>query len=277
MDSPAAIKILSALGHDARLAVFRLLARRAPDALRPTEIAAVCGLKPNTLSAHLSRLSEAGLVTARRDGTALYYSLDRAIVAAFTGYLLNDCCRSRPDLCLPATPVKLARPFKVLFLCTGNSARSILAEAVLRAVGPDRFEAYSAGTHPSGQVNPQVVKLLARAGTATAPLRSKDLSEMQGPDAPEFDFVFTVCDHAANEECPAWPGQPVSAHWGLPDPAAVTGSDADIALAFAAAYRTLNTRIKAFAALPLETLDRLSLQSHVDRIGQTTTQEETPC
>ena len=269
MQTDDAIRIFSALGHGPRLAIFRLLARRAPDALRPTEIAAICGLKPNTLSAHLSTLSETGLLTVRRAGTSLYYGLDHARMAAFTSYLLDDCCRGRPDLCnfprhseRPRTP-----PYKVLFICTGNSARSILAEALLRKADPDRFETYSAGVRPTGTIQPQVIALLAHSGVDVSLLRSKDLSEMQLPDVPQFDFVFTVCDHAANEECPVWPGHPVNAHWGLPDPAAVLGTLAEIGLAYAEAYRTLNTRIQAFAALPLAALDSLSLQAAADRIG----------
>ncbi|RMA41409.1 metalloregulator ArsR/SmtB family transcription factor [Rhodophyticola porphyridii] len=271
MDSRTATKILSTLGHEGRLSVFRLLARRAPDALQPGEIAEICGLKPSTLSAHLSSLAEAGIVCSRRSGTSLFYSLDGARTRDFTAYLLDDCCRGRPDLCAPQTgAVQPHHPKTVLFICTGNSARSILAEALLREAGGDRFVACSAGTRPSGQINPQVLGMLRRNGHDTAALRSKDLGEMQGPDAPQFDFVFTVCDHAANEECPAWPGQPISAHWGLPDPAKATGTDAEIALAFADAYRTLDTRIRAFAALPFETLDRMSLQTEADRIGKLT-------
>ena len=268
MDSTAAIKILSALGHEGRLSVFRLLARRAPQEVRPGEITEATGLKPSTLSAHLTALSEAGLVQSRRNGTSIYYALAADRTQAFTGYLLEDCCRGRPDLCAPNPETKPVTDQKsVLFLCTGNSARSILAEALLRQAGAGRFVTYSAGTRPSGDVNPHVLDLLRRNDHDISGLRSKDLDEMQGEDAPTFDFVFTVCDHAANEDCPAWPCQPISAHWGLPDPAAAKGTEAEIALAFAEAYRTLNTRIEAFAALPIETLDRLSLQSEADQIG----------
>lgn len=159
------------------------------------------------------------------------------------------------------------RPFTVLFLCTGNSARSILAEAILNTVGHGRFHALSAGSHPKGEVNPAAIKLLAGMGYATANLRSKPWDEFSGPNAPPLDFVFTVCDDAAGEACPVWPGQPMTAHWGLPDPAAATGSDAEIALAFAEAYRVLNNRISLFASLPLASLSRLSLQDRLDEIG----------
>jgi len=160
------------------------------------------------------------------------------------------------------------RPFNVLFLCTGNSARSILAEAILNRIGGDKFRAYSAGSHPKGAVNPAALKLLERMGYPTQGLRSKPWDEFSGPAAPPLDFVFTVCDDAAGEVCPIWPGQPMTAHWGLPDPAAVEGSEAEIALAFAEAYRLLNNRITLFAGLPIASLSRLSLQRRLDDIGQ---------
>ena len=158
-------------------------------------------------------------------------------------------------------------PLNVLFLCTGNSARSILAEAVLNREGHGRFRAYSAGSRPAGQPNPFAISLLQRNGFDTGFARSKSWDEFATPDAPKLDFVFTVCDNAAAEECPYWPGQPVSAHWGLPDPAAVTGSDAQKALAFADTYRALMRRIQAFAALPLATLDALTLKARLRDIG----------
>jgi protein-tyrosine-phosphatase len=160
--------------------------------------------------------------------------------------------------------------YNVLFLCTGNSARSILAEAILNRVGASRFRAYSAGSHPKGEVNTNALRLLAGMGYPIAGLRSKPWDEFSGPAAPKLDFVFTVCDDAAGEVCPIWPGQPMTAHWGLPDPAAVQGSDAEIALAFGEAYRVLNNRIGLFANLPLASLTRLSLQERLNQIGQST-------
>ncbi len=160
-------------------------------------------------------------------------------------------------------------PLNVLFLCTGNSARSILAEAVMNRLGEGRFVAHSAGSRPTGAPNPFAIDLLQREGFDTGFARSKSWDEFAGPDAPKLDFVFTVCDQAAAEECPFWPGQPVSAHWGLPDPAAVIGSDAEKAVAFADTYRMLNRRIQAFAALPLATLNGLTLKSKLTEIGQT--------
>jgi len=161
-----------------------------------------------------------------------------------------------------------AAPLKVLFLCTGNSARSIIAEAIMNRDGGGHFLAYSAGSHPKGEVNPYAVRILDGLRYQTDGLRSKSWDEFETPGAPRFDFVFTVCDDAAAEVCPIWPGHPMTAHWGLPDPAAVEGSPAEIALAFADAYRTLNNRIGLFMSLPLAALDRLSLQHRLNEIGR---------
>lgn len=163
-------------------------------------------------------------------------------------------------------------PLNVLFLCTGNSARSIMAEAILNRIGADKFRAYSAGSHPKGQVHPRTLELLKRSSYPTGELRSKGWDEFAVPGAPKLDFVFTVCDDAAEEVCPVWPGQPMTAHWGVPDPAAATGNDAQIALAFADAFRVLNNRISLFASLPLASLDKLSLQRRIDEIGKATDQ-----
>jgi arsenate reductase (thioredoxin) len=160
------------------------------------------------------------------------------------------------------------RPFNVLFLCTGNSARSIIAEAILSKLGVGRFRAYSAGSHPKSRVNPHTVQLLQGLGYDTSGFRSKSWSEFAKPGAPPLDFVFTVCDNAAGEACPVWPGQPMTAHWGIPDPAEATGSAAEIALAFKDAYRMLNQRIGIFIALPLRSLDQLSLQNKLREIGR---------
>jgi len=159
------------------------------------------------------------------------------------------------------------RIYNVLFLCTGNSARSIIAEAVLNKVGADRFRAFSAGSQPKGRVHPEAVALLQRLGYETAGLRSKPWGEFAQPGAPPLDFVFTVCDNAAGEACPVWPGQPMTAHWGVPDPAMATGTAAEIALAFTDAYRMLHRRIGLFAALPLQAVDRMSLQTKLREIG----------
>jgi arsenate reductase len=162
------------------------------------------------------------------------------------------------------------RPYNVLFLCTGNSARSIMAEAVLNKLGKGKFVAYSAGSHPNGTVNPHALALLKRLDFPVEGMRSKSWDEFAAPGAPQMDFVFTVCDNAANEACPAWPGQPMTAHWGVPDPAEVDGNEATIAQAFRDAFRTLERRIELFTCLPVKSLDRLALKRRLDEIGSGT-------
>ena len=160
------------------------------------------------------------------------------------------------------------KPFNVLFLCTGNSARSIMAEAILNKLGAGKFHAYSAGSQPNGKVNPSTIQLLQSLGYETSRFRSKSWNEFAKPGAPALDFAFTVCDNAAGEMCPVWPGQPMTAHWGIPDPAKAKGSPAEIALAFKDAYRMLFQRIGIFTALPLRSLDQLSLQNKLREIGR---------
>ena len=160
------------------------------------------------------------------------------------------------------------QPFNVLFLCTGNSARSIVAEAILNRLGVGKFRAFSAGSQPKGQVHPETIRLLQSLGYDVSRLRSKSWSEFADPGAPLLDFVFTVCDNAAGETCPVWPGQPMTAHWGVPDPAEATGTQAEIALAFKDAYRMLERRIGIFTSLPLRSLDHLSLQKKLREIGR---------
>ena len=160
------------------------------------------------------------------------------------------------------------RPFNVLFLCTGNSARSILAESLIDHWGGGRLKGHSAGSFPKGEVNPLALRLLRETGMRTSDLRSKSWDEFAAPGAPVMDFVFTVCDQAAAEPCPVWPGRPVTAHWGVPDPAAADGSDAERMLAFRAAFRRLETRIKLFVALPIASLDKLAVTRKTEEIGR---------
>ncbi|WP_421852221.1 arsenate reductase ArsC [Oricola sp.] len=159
--------------------------------------------------------------------------------------------------------------FNVLFLCTGNSARSILAEAIIGRESMGRFKGFSAGSHPKGDVHPYALELLEQLNFDTGFARSKSWDEFAGPDAPVMDFVFTVCDQAAAEACPVWPGQPMSAHWGVPDPAAVDGNEAEKHLAFSEAFRMLTNRISIFTNLPISALDSLTLQKELDAIGRT--------
>jgi arsenate reductase len=161
----------------------------------------------------------------------------------------------------------MADHYNVLFLCTGNSARSIMAEAILNHKGKGRFAAYSAGSHPSGQPRPEALEQIESAKLSTAGLRSKSWNEFAEPGAPKLDFVFTVCDNAANEQCPYWPGQPMTAHWGIPDPAAVKGTPEEISRAFRDAFHILDRRIGLFLSLPLSTLDHLAIKREIDNIG----------
>lgn len=272
---------LAALGHPGRLAVFRLLARRAPGGVRASDIAGALDMKPNTLSGYVATLNRAGLIRAERVGVSIYYRIDLGSVGRFIDFLVMDCCGGRPDLCAPLAAHALgkldrgsesmvARKFNVLFICTGNSARSIFGEAILAREGAGKFQAYSAGTAPYSELNPHAVALLKKLGYETSSLRAKNISEFQGADAPKMDFVFTVCDKAANEECAPWQGQPITAHWGLEDPVKIAGSDAEKGLAFMDAFRSMRHRLTGFLALPIDSLDRISLQKALDAIGEQT-------
>ncbi len=273
MELNIASTTLATLGHPGRLAVFRLLMRFTPDGVRPTEMVEALGFRQNTLSHYLSELEQAGLIASRRQGRSILYSANLTAAAGLLSYLANDCCRGRPDVCFPLirnekVSAMTERPFNVLFICSGNSARSIFAEAVLRDVGHGKFAAYSAGTRPGTELNPYALEVLGRGGHAVDGLRSKHLSEFETPQAPRMDFVFTVCDTAAAEECAPWPGQPLTAHWGIPDPVKAQGTDAEKGLAFAKAYGEIRRRIIAFAALPFAELEKVALQQHLDRIGR---------
>jgi protein-tyrosine-phosphatase/DNA-binding transcriptional ArsR family regulator len=260
------------LGHPGRLAVLRLLMRFVPLGARPTEIARMLGVRPNTLSHHLADLQAARLIRVTREGRSLRYAVDLDTAEALIGYLALDVGRARPDLLAPilATRREFAMretDFDVLFICTGNSARSIFAEALLRDLGRGRFQAFSAGVRPNTALNPFALEVLRRNGHDVSALRSKHVSEFQQPGAIVMDFVFTVCDTAAAEECPPWPGQPITGHWGMPDPVKAGGTDAEKALVFAQTYAGLRRRIAAFVELPFDSLSRLSLQARVDAIG----------
>lgn len=273
MEKRIATQAFATLGHPDRLAVFRLLMRFAPRGVRPTEIVEALGLKTNTLSHHLADLTSAELVQVERQGRSLFYSVDLDTTEGLIGYLALDVGRARPDLLssLPSSDKESLtmgdKTCNVLFICSGNSARSLFAETLLRDLGRGKFIAFSAGTQPGTSPNPFALEVLERNGHDTSVLRSKDISEFQRPGAPVMDFVFTVCDTAAAEECPPWQGQPITGHWGLPDPVKAIGMDAEKALVFAQTYGALRRRVSAFVELPFTSLDRLSLQSRVDAIG----------
>jgi protein-tyrosine-phosphatase/DNA-binding transcriptional ArsR family regulator len=277
MDETSAVVALSALAHDVRLRAFRLLVKAGPSGLPSGDIAAELGVPPTGMSFHLATLERSGLVMARRQGRRVFYAVQYETMRRLLTFLSEDCCDGRPELCgglVAATEnVKGERRmsdkvYNVLFLCTGNSARSIMAEAILNREGRGRFKAYSAGSHPKGEVHPYALQLLRNLNYGTDGLRSKSWDEFAEQGAPAMDFVFTVCDNAAAEVCPIWPGQPMTAHWGVPDPAAAEGSESVKRAAFAEACRMLTNRISIFTSLPLASLDRLSLQRRLDEIGQ---------
>jgi arsenate reductase len=271
--------MLSALGQETRLEAFRLLVRAAPHGLPAGEIAGRLGVVQNTMSAHLAALARCRLIRAERNGRSIAYRADYASIRELLAFLMEDCCQGAPEICAPfVDPVRRGaepgvspmadRPYNVLFLCTGNSARSILAEAILEREGGGRFRAFSAGSAPKGEVHPFALDLLRRANFKTDRFRSKSWDEFAQPDAPALDFVFTVCDNAASEVCPVWPGQPMTAHWGIPDPAAAQGNEAERRLAFADAFRMLSNRISIFVSLPIASLDRLALKRQLEAIGR---------
>ncbi|WP_103332992.1 helix-turn-helix domain-containing protein [Pseudotabrizicola formosa] len=272
MEMDRAAHAFATLGHPGRLAVFRLLMRFAPRGVRPTEIARALDLRPNTLSHHLADLTASGLASVERRGRSLFYAVDLETAEGLIGYLALDVGRGRPDLlaALLSKPEDIMpvtdTDFDVLFICSGNSARSIFAEVLLRDLGRGKFQSFSAGTRPSSEPNPFALEVLRRNGHDVSDLRAKHISEFQQPGSIVMDFVFTVCDTAAAEECPPWPGQPITGHWGLPDPARATGTDAEKALVFAQTYAALRRRIAAFVDLPFDQLNRLSLQNRVDAI-----------
>ena len=277
MDKSIAITVLSALAQDTRLDIFRHLAQTGPQPAG--QVGERFGLPLATLSFHLKTLHQAGLLDCRREGRQLIYQARCDMIMTLMAYLTEHCCNLPafdPTTCNPpetltqeSATMNQEKVYNVLFLCTGNSARSILAEATMNHLGQDRFRAFSAGSFPTGKVNPFSLKLLELQGLSTEGLRSKSWNEFATPDSPLLDFVFTVCDNAANEVCPVWPGQPMSAHWGIADPAAAEGDEAQKMLAFRTALRELENRIKIFMNLPIRSLDKIKLQGKLDEIGKT--------
>lgn len=257
MDINDAARLFSALGHPVRLGVLRLLVRMAPFGARPTEIAAQLSLKQNTLSHYLSELEAVGAIRSERRGRSLYYAPVIERLGAVSDYLVSDCCRGRPDLC--AAPSD-GGPVDVLFVCTSNASRSVMAEAILKDLGQGRFRVVSAGQLPVDAVNPLAARTLETAGHLAQPCAPKAISDFA---ASSFDLVITVCDNAARCEVGAWPSQPVCAHWSIPSPSELGGD----ATAYRQTYDTLRHKIEALTALPFEHLSPLERQSAVDRIA----------
>ncbi len=279
--------LFKALADDTRLRCLMLLANEGE--LCVCELTQATGVSQPKISRHLAALRRLEIVADRRRGLWVFYSINPALPAwarnvlrtAATGVARQDpfasdraalhYVRDDADRCLPLAETAIAepppRPFEVLFLCTGNSARSVMAQALIDYWGNGRFRGHSAGSRPVGAVHPLTLRLLDELGFPTDGLRSTSWQEFAGARAARMDFVITVCDTAAGEECPTWPGQPITAHWGVPDPVPATGTDLQRLAAFREAFRQLETRIRVFCSLRLEALSRLALQHEVRRIG----------
>jgi arsenate reductase len=256
-----AAQLFAALSHPGRLLVFRTLMdalQTSAGGISAGDLAATVHMAPSTLSFHLKDLRLSGLVDNRRHGRQVIYSANQSAVDVLVSFLTK--------LSIEPEPVR-RDPYRVLFLCTGNSARSLIAESILRHVGGGRFQSFSAGAEPRNAPHPQALEILTKAHYPIAGLYCKGWDAVIDQAQPPMDFVFTVCDAAA-ELCPTWPGQPMLSHWSIPDPAACTGSAAEQAVAFADTFRMLFNRITIFVNLPLEALDKLALQSKLDGIGQ---------
>ncbi len=270
--------MLASLAHGTRLDVFLLLIEVGDAGITAGEIAERLNVVPSSLTHHLNELKAAGMVDCVRNHRQMIYAARIPAMKDLVSFLTGSCCGGRPELCSPRwrgdeKPEAMGgfmgdRVLNVLFVCTGNSARSIIAECILNRLAPGKFRAYSAGSQPSGRVHPCTLDLLSSLSFDTGDLRSKSWDEFAAEGAPQMDFVFTVCDNAAKEIFPVWPGQPMRAHWGVPDPAQSTGNDAEIAAVFNDTFRMLDQRISILADLPIAPLDRMSLQQRLDEIGK---------
>jgi arsenate reductase len=273
----SAIEGFGSLAQATRLAAVRHLLAVHPQSLPAGEIARLCEVPHNTMSTHLGILSRAGLISVEKDGRSMNY---RADVDGFRGlleFLSRDCCNGRPELCgdafdLPseATGKFMTPAFNVLFLCTQNSARSIIAEALLEKVGHGRFRAYSAGSEPAREPVPEVIDRLKALGHDVSRLHSKSWDEFKGPQAPRMDFIIALCDAPNGQFCPDLGAQFVTGAWPLPDPAQFTGSSTERTTLLNELYAMIRRRIEIFTSLPFDSLDRMAIKARLDEIGDTT-------
>lgn len=276
LEAEEATRIFDALSQGTRFETYRLLLRYAPFGLPAGDIARLLAVPHNTMSTHLSLLERAGLVSARRQGRSVIYAASLGAGASVLGGLLAEMGFPpvpRPGVLADVFPQVRPipdndRPYNVLLICTGNSARSLMAEAILAREGRGRFQAFSAGSRPRAEPQSEAVSLLAGLGYDTSRITTKDWYAFVAADAPSMDFIITICDQSAGEECPPFPGHPLIAHWGLPDPAAVKGSEAEVRAAFVETYRRLAARVTTFVNLPFETLDLARLKERVAEIGR---------
>lgn len=270
----------AALSQETRLDVMRMLASRGASGMVAGELAAALGLAPSTLSFHLAALEQAGLVRSTRQGRYVIYAVRLAGLRTLFSFLTETCCGGRPDLCgdlarlIPeeldeVSPMTAA--FNVLFICTRNSARSIMAEAILEKIGRGRFNAYSAGSNPADVPMPEVLERLSIFGHDTSRLSSKSWSEFMRPDAPRMDFVLTLCDAGDGEVCPDLGERPITAVWPFPDPARFRGSEVERTTLLNELYGMIRRRLESFTNLPFSTLDRMALKARLDELGKPTT------
>jgi arsenate reductase len=280
MDAEQSQAAFAALAQPTRLTAFRKLVALHPDGLPAGEIAEVCGVPHNTMSTHLTALNRAGLVTVARDGRTMNYRADVGGLRGLIRFLASDCCDGRPELCgdlarllpedVPEMKDNTMSPaFNVLFLCTQNSARSIIAEALLQKIGKGYFNAYSAGSLPAAKPMPEVIARLTSLGHDVSNLRSKSWDEFTGPDAPRMDFVIALCDTLEGQVCPDFGNKAMTAAWPLPDPAKFTGSATERTTLLNELYAMIRRRLEIFTSLPFASLDKIALRARLDEIGDT--------
>ena len=276
MESSEAAAALAALSQETRLDLVRLLISEGANGLPAGDIGARLGVPASTLSFHLAALERTGLTQSTRQGRQIIHAMRIDGLRRLFGFLTETCCGGRPELCgdiarfPPPAPVEdhgMTPAFNVLFLCTHNSARSIMAEAILRKIGGGRFRAYSAGSDPIDEPNPEVMAKLRALGHDTDHLRSKSWHEFTGPSAPRMDFVLTLCDTLHQQTCPDFGGLAVTGAWPLPDPTKFTGGDIERASMLNMLYASLRRRIEIFTALPFASLDRMALKARLDQLA----------
>jgi ArsR family transcriptional regulator, arsenate/arsenite/antimonite-responsive transcriptional repressor / arsenate reductase (thioredoxin) len=276
MEASAAARIFGALAQESRLGVLRLLLAQGPNGLSAGELAERLGIPASTTSFHLSALEGAGLISATRQGRQIIYAMRVIALRELLVFLAEACCGGRPELCgdiaellppLPEESPSMTPAFNVLFVCTHNSARSIMAEAILAKVGGDRFRAYSAGSEPARRPIPEVIDKLRALGHDVSGLHCKSWNVFTGRDAPRMDFLITLCDTQDSQTCPDFGDKVVTGVWSLPDPAKFTGSAVERAALLNELYAGLHRRIMIFINLPFATLERMALKARLDEIG----------
>jgi protein-tyrosine-phosphatase/DNA-binding transcriptional ArsR family regulator len=281
IDVNDAIEGFGSLAQPTRLAVFRRLLALHPECVSAGELARHCEVPHNTMSTHLAVLCRAGLIIAERQGRAINYRADLKGFRELVTFLTRDCCAGRVDLCsdlvglvpnvIEVIEEDVMRPaFNVLFLCTQNSARSIMAEALLQKIGRGRFNAYSAGSEPAGRPMPEVIERLKQLGHDVSNLRSKSWNEFTGSNAPRMDFIIALCDTVRGQVCPDLGEKIVNGAWPLPDPAKFTGSATERTTLLNELYAMIRRRIEIFTSLPFDSLDRMAVKARIDEIGDTT-------